>query len=72
MISVITKFLITEIINHKQIGDDVLENYGEILIYQTEDGLTKIDVNMQNVIWVDSVCSICPIVTCNRVYESNI
>lgn len=48
MISVITKFLITEIINHKQIGDDVLENYGEILIYQTEDGLTKIDVNMQD------------------------
>ena len=48
MISVITKFLITEIINYKQIGDDVLENYGEILIYQTEDGLTKIDVNMQD------------------------
>ena len=25
-----------------------MSNYGEITIYQTEDGLTKIDVNMQN------------------------
>ncbi len=25
-----------------------MENYGEILIYQTEDGLTRIDVNMQD------------------------
>lgn len=53
MISVIKKFLITEIIIHKQIGDDILENYGEILIYQTEDGLTKIDVNMQDeTVWL--------------------
>lgn len=53
MISVIYKCLITEIINHIQIGDDVLEIYGEILIYQTEDGLTKIDVNMQDeTVWL--------------------
>ena len=25
-----------------------MENLGEIIIYQTEDGLTKINVNMQN------------------------
>ena len=24
-----------------------MDNYGEIIIYQTEDGLTKIDDNMQ-------------------------
>ena len=30
-----------------------MDNYGEILIYQTEDGLTKIDVNMQNeTVWL--------------------
>lgn len=30
-----------------------MENYGEIVIYQTEDGLTKIDVNMQNeTVWL--------------------
>lgn len=30
-----------------------MENYGEILIYQTEDGLTKIDVNMQDeTVWL--------------------
>ena len=30
-----------------------MENLGEILIYQTEDGLTKIDVNMQNeTVWL--------------------
>lgn len=53
MILVTKKFLMTEIINHIQIGDDVLENYGEILIYQTEDGLTKIDVNMQDeTVWL--------------------
>lgn len=28
-------------------------NYGEILIYQTEDGLTKIDVSMQDeTVWL--------------------
>lgn len=25
-----------------------MDNYGEIIIYQTEDGLTKITVNMKN------------------------
>ena len=25
-----------------------MENYGEVIIYQTEDGLTKTNVNMQN------------------------
>ena len=30
-----------------------MDNYGEVLIYQTEDGLTKIDVNMQNeTVWL--------------------
>ncbi len=30
-----------------------MDNYGEILIYQTEDGLTKINVNMQNeTVWL--------------------
>lgn len=30
-----------------------MENYGEIVICQTEDGLTKIDVNMQNeTVWL--------------------
>lgn len=30
-----------------------MENYGEIIIYQTEDGLTKINVNMQNeTVWL--------------------
>ena len=30
-----------------------MDNYGEILIYQTEDGLTKIDVNMVNeTVWL--------------------
>jgi len=30
-----------------------VDNYGEIIIYQTEDGLTKIDVNMQNeTVWL--------------------
>lgn len=30
-----------------------MDNYGEIIIYQTEDGLTKIDVNMQNeTVWL--------------------
>lgn len=30
-----------------------MENHGEMLIYQTEDGLTKIDVNMQNeTVWL--------------------
>ncbi len=30
-----------------------MESHGEILIYQTEDGLTKIDVNMQNeTVWL--------------------
>ena len=30
-----------------------MDNYGEILIYQTEDGLTKIDVNMQDeTVWL--------------------
>lgn len=31
----------------------MVDNYGEILIYQTEDGLTKIDVNMQDeTVWL--------------------
>lgn len=25
-----------------------MDNRGEIVLYQTEDGLTKLDVNMQN------------------------
>ena len=30
-----------------------MDNHGEIVIYQTEDGLTKIDVNMQNeTVWL--------------------
>lgn len=30
-----------------------MDNYGEIVIYQTEDGLTKINVNMQNeTVWL--------------------
>jgi len=30
-----------------------VDNYGEVLIYQTEDGLTKIDVNMQDeTVWL--------------------
>lgn len=30
-----------------------MNNYGEIIIYQTEDGLMKIDVNMQNeTVWL--------------------
>ena len=30
-----------------------MDNYGEILIYQTEDGLTKIDVNMHDeTVWL--------------------
>lgn len=30
-----------------------MENYGEMMIYQTEDGLTKIDVNMHNeTVWL--------------------
>ena len=30
-----------------------MDNYGEVLIYQTEDGLTKIDVNMQDeTVWL--------------------
>jgi hypothetical protein len=33
--------------------DDTVDNHGEMLIYQTEDGLTKIDVNMQNeTVWL--------------------
>ncbi|MFT4104752.1 MAG: virulence RhuM family protein [Lacrimispora sp.] len=33
--------------------DDAVDNYGEIIIYQTEDGLTKISVNMQNeTVWL--------------------
>ena len=32
---------------------NIVDNYGEILIYQTEDGLTKIDVNMQDeTVWL--------------------
>lgn len=28
-------------------------NYGEMIIYQTEDGVTKINVNMQNdTVWI--------------------
>jgi len=30
-----------------------MNNHGDMLIYQTEDGLTKIDVNMQNeTVWL--------------------
>ncbi len=30
-----------------------MENYGEIIIYQSDDGLTKINVNMQNeTVWL--------------------
>ncbi len=30
-----------------------MENYGEIIIYQTEDGLTKLEVKMENdTIWL--------------------
>ena len=30
-----------------------MDNHGEMLIYQTEDGLTKIDVNMQSeTVWL--------------------
>ena len=30
-----------------------MDNFGEIIIYQTEDGLTKIDVNMRNeTVWL--------------------
>ena len=30
-----------------------VDNHGEVLIYQTEDGLTKIDVNMQSeTVWL--------------------
>ena len=30
-----------------------MDNYGEILIYQTEDGLTKLDVNMHDeTVWL--------------------
>ncbi|MEG1934068.1 MAG: cell filamentation protein Fic, partial [Kiritimatiellia bacterium] len=30
-----------------------MDNYGEMLIYQTEDGLTKIDVNLQDeTVWL--------------------
>lgn len=30
-----------------------MDNHGEVVIYQTEDGLTKIDVNMQNeTVWL--------------------
>ncbi|MEY8357268.1 virulence RhuM family protein [Lachnospiraceae bacterium 54-53] len=33
--------------------DDAVDNYGKIIIYQTEDGLTKINVNMQNeTVWL--------------------
>ena len=31
-----------------------MDNHGEIIIYQTEDGLTKINVNMQDeTVWLD-------------------
>jgi hypothetical protein len=30
-----------------------MENHGEIIIYQSDDGLTKIDVNMQDeTVWL--------------------
>jgi len=33
--------------------DTAVDNYGEILIYQTEDGLTKIDVNIHDeTVWL--------------------
>lgn len=32
-----------------------MDNYGEMLIYQTEDGLTKIDVNMYDeTVWLST------------------
>ena len=34
-------------------GDDIMDDRGEIIIYQTEDGLTKIDVSMQDeTVWL--------------------
>lgn len=42
-----------ENIDRKHGGVKLIDNYGEIVIYQTEDGLTKIDVNMQNeTVWL--------------------
>lgn len=33
--------------------EDGMDDRGEVIIYQTEDGLTKIDVNMQNeTVWL--------------------
>ncbi|MEG2719863.1 MAG: cell filamentation protein Fic, partial [Oscillospiraceae bacterium] len=30
-----------------------MDNHGEMIIYQTEDGMTKIDVNMQDeTVWL--------------------
>ena len=30
-----------------------MDNYGEIIIYQTEDGLTKLDVRMEDeTVWL--------------------
>lgn len=39
--------------HYNMIGCEKMDNYGEIVIYQTEDGLTKINVNMQNeTVWL--------------------
>lgn len=36
--------------------DDIMDDRGEIIIYQTEDGLTKIDVSMQDeTVWLTQV-----------------
>ena len=32
---------------------NIMDNYGEIIIYQTEDGLTKLDVRMEDeTVWL--------------------
>lgn len=37
----------------REVRIDYMENYGEIIIYQTEDGLTKINVNIKNeTVWL--------------------
>ena len=42
--------------------DVTVDHHGEILIYQTEDGLTKIDVNMKDeTVWLslDQMSELC-------------
>ena len=45
----------------------IVDNHGEILIYQTEGGLTKIDVNMQDETYYISIgfkISMAPLLWC--------